>query len=377
MDTIKEAELNEEKLSTDLLEVNFGPVHPATHGVFRAILTLDGEVVVKCEPVLGYLHRGIEKIAERLQYHQFIPYLDRLDYLSGLLMEWPYVSAVENLLQVEVPERARYIRVMLMELNRIGSHLVNAGAQGLDLASMTPMVYCMRDREYIVELLAEVTGSRMTFNYFRFGGVKSDLPDGFLAKLDRFVHYLKDRIPEYASILQKNEIFKARTKKVGFLDTKLALELGCSGPTLRGCGVARDIRKDEPYEIYDKLKFEVCHEPGGDSYSRYMVRFREVEQSIHIIEQILSRLPDGPILGKVPKVIKPPKGEAYQRVEAPIGEFGVYVVSDGTNKPWRVKLRSPSLSNIMALPHIVAGSSVPDVVATFASLAPTMGCTDR
>lgn len=377
MDTINEATLNQENLSTDLLEVNFGPVHPATHGVFRAVLTLDGEIVVKCEPVLGYLHRGIEKIAERLQYHQFIPYLDRLDYLAGLHMEWPYVSAVENMLQIEVPERAKYIRVMLMELNRIGSHLVNAGAQGLDLASMTPMVYCMRDREYVVELLAEVTGSRMTFNYFRFGGVKKDLPDGFLAKLDRFVHYLKDRIGEYASILQKNEIFKARTKKIGVLDKNLALELGCSGPTLRGCGVARDLRRDEPYEIYDKLKFEVCHEEGGDAYSRYMVRFREVEQSIHIIEQILSRLPDGPVLGKAPKVIKPPKGEAYARVEAPIGEFGVYVVSDGSAKPWRVKLRSPSLSNIMALPHIIDGLSVPDVVASFASLAPTMGCTDR
>jgi NADH-quinone oxidoreductase subunit D len=377
MDTIDETTLNHDKLSTDLLEVNFGPVHPATHGVFRAVLTLDGEIVVKCEPVLGYLHRGIEKIAERLQYHQFIPYLDRLDYLSGLHMEWPYVSAVENMMQIEVPERARYIRVMLMELNRIGSHLVNAGAQGLDLASMTPMVYCMRDREYLVELLAEVTGSRMTFNYFRFGGVKNDLPDGFLAKLDRFVHYLKDRIGEYASILQKNEIFKARTKKIGILDKNIALELGCSGPTLRGCGVARDIRRDEPYETYDKLKFDVCYEEGGDSYSRYMVRFREVEQSIRIIEQILSRLPDGPVLGKVPKIIKPPKGEAYARVEAPIGEFGVYVVSDGSAKPWRVKLRSPSLSNIMALPHIIDGLSVPDVVASFASLAPTMGCTDR
>ncbi len=377
MDTINESTLNQEKLSTDLLEVNFGPVHPATHGVFRAVLTLDGEIVVKCEPVLGYLHRGIEKIAERMQYHQFIPYLDRLDYLSGLHMEWPYVSAVENMLQIEVPERAKYIRVMLMELNRIGSHLVNAGAQGLDLASMTPMVYCMRDREYVVELLAEVTGSRMTFNYFRFGGVKKDLPDGFLAKLDRFVHYLKDRIGEYASILQKNEIFKARTKKIGVLDRNLALELGCSGPTLRGSGVARDLRRDEPYEVYDKLNFDVCFEEGGDAYSRYMVRFREVEQSIRIIEQILSRLPDGPVLGKAPKVIKPPKGEAYARVEAPIGEFGVYVVSDGSAKPWRVKLRSPSLSNIMALPHIIEGLSVPDVVASFASLAPTMGCTDR
>lgn len=377
MEKIENEILNEDILATDFLDVNFGPVHPATHGVFRAILTLDGEIVVKCEPVLGYLHRGIEKIAERMQYHQFIPYLDRLDYLSGLLMEWPYVAAVERLMGLEVPDRAKYIRVLLMELNRISSHLVNAGAQGLDLASMTPMVYCMRDREYIIELLAEVTGSRMTFNYFRFGGVKSDLPNGYLAKLDRFIHYLKDRIPEYAGILQKNEIFIARTRGVGILDKQLALDLGCSGPTLRGSGVPRDLRKDEPYEIYDKFDFDVCCEDGQDAYSRYMVRFEEVGQSIRIIEQILSRLPDGPVLAKVPKVIKPPKGEVYVRVEAPIGEFGVYVVSDGTNKPWRVKLRSPSLSNIMALPHIINGISIPDVVASFASLAPTMGDTDR
>ncbi|MBP7732266.1 MAG: NADH-quinone oxidoreductase subunit D [Caldisericia bacterium] len=366
-----------EEICTDQVKVNIGPQHPATHGVFRAEMTLDGEIVTHCRPVLGYLHRGIEKLAEKLQYHQIIPYFDRLDYLSGLLNEWPFVSAVERLMGVEVPARASYIRVMMMELNRIGAHLVNAGAQGLDLASMTPMVYCMRDREYLVEMLAEVTGSRMTFNYFRFGGVKADLPDGFLAKVDRFVHYLKDRIPEYADLLQNNEIFIARTKGVGILPPSLALELSCSGPVLRGSGVNRDLRRDEPYEVYDQLDFEVITDEGCDSFGRYMVRFREVKQSIRIIEQILTRIPSGPILAKMPKVIKPPAGEIYTRVEAPIGELGVYLVSDGTTKPYRLKIRAPSFSNLMALPKIVAGISIPDVIATLASIAPTMGEADR
>lgn len=364
-------------ICTDQIKVNIGPQHPATHGVFRAEVTLDGEIVTNCRPVLGYLHRGIEKLAEKLLYHQVIPYFDRLDYLSGLLNEWPYVSAVERLMGIEVPQRASYIRVMLMELNRIGAHLVNAGAQGLDLASMTPMVYCMRDREYLVELLAEATGSRMTFNYFRFGGVRYDLPDGFLAKIDRFIHYLKDRIPEYANLMNENEIFTSRTKGIGMLTPSLALDLGCTGPVLRGSGVNRDLRRDEPYEIYDQLDFEVVTEQGCDSLSRYMVRFNEVRQSIRIIEQILTRIPSGPVQSKIPKVIKPPEGEIYTRVEAPIGELGVYLVSDGSNKPYRMKLRAPSFSNLMALPHIVQGVSVPDVVATLASIAPTMGEADR
>ncbi len=365
-------------LQTDLLEVNFGPQHPATHGVFRAVLMLDGEVVVGCKPVLGYLHRAIEKLSEKLTYFQFIPYLDRLDYLSGFLNEYPFVVAVEKLMGIEVPERAQYIRVLMMELNRISAHLVNVGAQGLDLASMTPMVYCMREREYILELMADVSGSRMTFDYFRFGGVKFDLPDGYLARLDRFVHYIKARFPEYAAMLQENEIFKARTKKVGVLEPKLAMELGCTGPVLRGCGIARDLRKDEPYAVYSKFDFDVITDSGCDAYARFLVRYKEMLQSIRIIEQILSKIPAGPVMAdKVPKVIKPSKGEVYARVEAPIGELGIYLVSDGTTKPWRTKVRAPSFSNIMALPHIIQGSSVPDVVAAFASLAPTMGEADR
>ncbi|MBP6926728.1 MAG: NADH-quinone oxidoreductase subunit D [Caldisericales bacterium] len=367
----------EEKIRTDLLEVNFGPQHPATHGVFRAVLTLDGEVVVGCKPVLGYLHRGIEKIAERLTYQQFIPYLDRLDYVSGFLNEYPYVRAVEKLMGIEVPIRAQYIRVLMMELNRIAAHLVNVGAQGLDLASMTPMVYCLREREYILELMAEVSGSRMTFNYFRFGGVKFDLPEGYLSKLDRFIHYFKDRLPEYASMLHKNEIFQARTKNIGILKPETALKLSCTGPTLRGCGIARDLRKDEPYEIYPTLDFDVISENTCDSYGRFLVRFKEMEQSVRIIEQIMPNLPEGPVMAKVPKVIKPPAGEIYCRVEAPIGEFGVYVVSDDSPKPYRVKLRSPSFSNLMSFPHIAQNISMPDVVAAFASLAPTMGDSDR
>lgn len=366
-----------EEICTDQIKVNIGPQHPATHGVFRAEMTLDGEIVTHCRPVLGYLHRGIEKLAEKLQYHQIIPYFDRLDYLSGLINEWPFVSAVERLMGIEVPQRASYIRVLMMELNRIGSHLVNAGAQGLDLASMTPMVYCMRDREYLVEMLAEVTGSRMTFNYFRFGGVKADIPDGFLAKIDRFVHYLKDRIPEYANLLSDNEIFVSRTKGVGVLPPSLALDLSCSGPVLRGSGINRDLRRDEPYEIYDLLDFDVITDEGCDSLGRFMVRFREVKQSIRMVEQILTRIPSGPIQAKVPKVIRPPAGEIYTRVEAPIGELGVYLVSDGTAKPYRLKVRAPSFSNLMALPHMVSGISIPDVIATLASIAPTMGEADR
>jgi len=369
--------VEEEKICTDTLTVNIGPQHPATHGVFRAQIELDGEVVIGCTPILGYLHRGIEKLAENLTYPQFIPYLDRLDYLAGFLNEYPFVAAVEKLMGIEVPERASYLRVLMMELNRIAAHLVNVGAQGLDLASMTPMVYTMREREYLLELFAAVAGSRMTFNWMRFGGVKNDIPEGFLARVDNFIHYLKDRMPEYAAMLQKNEIFMARTKGIGILSAEDAINFGCSGPVLRGSGIARDIRMDESYEIYNKLEFKVISKKNGDSYDRYMVRFDEIWQSIHIIEQILARLPEGEIRAKVPKIIKPPAGEVYARVEAPIGELGIYLVSDGTAKPWKVKIRAPSFSNLMMLPTVINGLSIPDVIATLASIAPTMGEADR
>ena len=369
--------MSEQTICTDTIKLNIGPHHPATHGVFRLETELDGEVVVNSRPILGYLHRGIEKIAENLTYNQIIPYFDRLDYLSGFLNEYPFVSAVERLMGIEVPKKAQYLRVLMMELNRIAAHLVNIGAQGLDLASMTSMVYCMREREYLLELFVAVSGSRMTFNWMRVGGVKSDLPEGFLSRVDRFIHYLKDRMPEYASLMQDNEIFQARTKGIGILRPDHALELGCSGPLLRGSGVARDIRMDEPYEVYDELEFKVITHDECDSFARYMVRYDEISQSIRIIEQILSKIPDGDIMAKVPKVIKPPEGDIYSRVEAPIGELGVYLSSDGKNKPHRMKIRAPSFSNIRAVPDMIKGLQVPDVIATFASVAPTMGEADR
>lgn len=369
--------MSEQTICTDTLKLNIGPHHPATHGVFRLKTELDGEIVVNSTPVFGYLHRGIEKIAENLTYFQFIPYMDRLDYLAGFLNEYPYVAAVEKLMGIEVPERAEYLRVLMMELNRIAAHLVNIGAQGLDLASMTPMTYALREREYLLEFFVAVSGSRMTFNWMRFGGVKSDIPDGFLSEIDRFIHYLKDRMPEYGDLMQKNEIFLARTKGIGVLPADLAVEYGCSGPVLRGSGVARDLRMDEPYSVYDKLEFKVITRNEGDTLSRYMVRYDEIYQSIHIVEQILSKLPDGDIMAKVPKVIKPPKGEVYTRVEAPIGELGVYLVSDGSTNPYRLKIRAPSFSNIRVVPDIIKGIQIPDVIATFASIAPTMGEADR
>lgn len=366
-----------DKLDTDYLTVNLGPQHPATHGVFRAELVLDGEVVIKCKPVLGYLHRGIEKLLEGKTYLQIIPYFDRLDYLSGFINEYPFVAAVERLMAIDVPVRAKWIRVLMMELNRISAHLVNVGAQGLDLASMTPMVYAMRERETMLDLFTEVSGSRMTFNYFRFGGVRYDLPECFLDHVSVFIAQLKRRIPEYSAMLDENEIFIARTRNVGVLKQDLALDLGCSGPTLRGSGISRDLRKDEPYEIYDQLEFSVAVEKNGDSLSRYMVRLEELNQSVSMVEQILRKIPDGPVLAKVPKVVKPPKGDIYARVEAPIGELGVFLVSDGSSKPYRVKVRAPSLSNLMTLPYMIKGIPIPDVVATLASLAPTMGEADR
>jgi NADH-quinone oxidoreductase subunit D len=366
-----------DSIETEYLIVNLGPQHPATHGVFRAELVLDGEVVIKCRPVLGYLHRGIEKLVEGKNYLQVIPYFDRLDYLSGFINEYPLVSAVEKLMEIEVPIRAKWIRVLMMELNRISAHLVNVGAQGLDLASMTPMVYTMRERETMLDLFTEVSGSRMTFNYFRFGGVRYDLPDHFLAHVEDFLGVLRKRIPEYSAMLDENEIFIARTKNVGVLSPELALDLGCSGPTLRGSGIPRDLRKDEPYEIYDELDFSVAVEKNGDSLSRYKVRFEELKQSASMVEQIIHRIPDGPVLAKVPKVIKPPPGDVYARVEAPIGELGVFLVSDGSPRPYRLKIRAPSLSNLMTLPYMIRGIPVPDVVATLASLAPTMGEADR
>ncbi|SFG40355.1 NADH dehydrogenase subunit D [Desulfotomaculum arcticum] len=365
-------------LRTQEYLLNFGPQHPSTHGVFQIILTLDGERIVKGEPVCGYLHRGIEKLAEARTYTQVIPYTDRMDYLAAMLQNWGYVQAVEKLMDIEVPERAEYLRVISGELSRLTSHLIGIGINALDIGAFTGFLLCFREREKLMDLLEELTGSRMTLSYARIGGVADDAPEGWLDKLKKLMDEMPGYIEEYQGLITGNEIFQARTKFIGKLTPETAINYSLSGPTLRGSGVNYDLRKAKPYSIYDRFDFEVPLGENGDCFDRFVCRMLEMEQSVRIIQQAIEQIKevDGPVIGKVPKVLKPPKGEAYHEIESSKGIIGYYVVSDGSNKPYRVHVRRPSFINLGYLDEMVRGYLLADVVAILSSIDIVLGEVD-
>lgn len=384
------------------MTINMGPQHPSTHGVLRLLLELDGEMITKAVPHVGFLHRGVEKLAEYRTYHQCIPLTDRLDYVAPFSNNLAYALTVEKLLGIEVPERAQHIRVLLCELTRIASHLLWLATHALDIGAMTVFFYCFREREAIYDIFEMVSGARMHLSYIRVGGVSRDLPGGFLEKIRIFVSEFPSRIKEYETLLTDNPIWKKRTVGVGIISAEDAIDYGLSGPSLRGSGVNWDIRKSEPYSGYDKYHFTVPLGKNGDVYDRYRVRIEEMHQSNRIAHQALNILPKGDYTARIPNVtlplkedvetnmesminhfklimdgIHPPKGEVYASIEAPKGELGFYLVSDGSSRPYRLKIRPPSFVNLEALPKMVEGRLLPDVVATIGSLDIVLGEIDR
>ena len=365
-------------LKTEPLVINIGPQHPSTHGVFRMRVTLDGEVIVDIEPIFGYLHRGIEKLAESKTYLQNMPFTDRLDYLASMSNNLAYALAVEKLGGIPVPERAEYLRVIMAELMRVSSHLVAIGSMLNDMgAFFTPLLYMWREREKIMDLFEMVCGQRLTYNYMRFGGVSHDIPEEFLPALNRFIDEMPGFIDEYDRLLAENEILLARTKGVGILPAEKAINASVSGPVLRGSGVKWDLRKADPYSIYDRFDFEIPTGKTGDIYDRYRVRIEEMRQSVRIIKQAIAQLPPGEVCTKVPVRFCPPKGEAYGHIEAPKGELGFYLVSDGSPNPYRFKIRAPSLLNLTVLRDLIIGWKIADVVVVFGSIDICMGEVDR
>ena len=364
-------------LDASELLINMGPQHPATHGVLRVKLKLDGERVLGSECVIGYLHRGVEKIAENRTYAQFAPYTDRMDYVAAVTNGMGYVEAVEKLLGVEIPPRAQYTRMILAELQRLASHLLWLGTHALDLGAMTPVFYTFREREEILKIFEKYCGARLTTHAFRIGGLQYDLYDGFEQDCLKFCDYLPPKIDEYEQLLTKNRIWINRTRGVGVLSAEDAVAYGVTGPVLRGSGVKWDIRKAQPYEAYDKVEFEVPTGTHGDTYDRYIVRIQEMRQCVRIVRQCVERLAPGPIFGKVGKVIKPPVGEVYHSIEAPKGELGYFVVSDGSTNPYRVRVRPPSFVNLQALDIMIRGHLVADVVAVIGTLDIVLGEVDR
>jgi NADH-quinone oxidoreductase subunit D len=364
-------------LDANELVINMGPQHPATHGVLRVKLKLDGERVTGSECVIGYLHRGVEKIGENRTYAQFAPYTDRMDYVAAVTNGMGYCEAVEKLLGVELPPRAQYTRTILAELQRIASHLLWLGTHALDLGAMTPVFYTFREREEILKIFENYCGARLTTHAFRIGGLQYDLYDGFEKECRRFCDYFLPKIDEYETLLTTNRIWLRRTKNVGVLAAEDAVALGVTGPVLRGSGVKWDVRKAQPYEAYDQVEFEVPIGSHGDTYGRYLVRIQEMRQSVRIIRQCVEHIAAGPIMGKVPKVIKPPVGEVYHSIEGPKGELGYFVVSDGTLNPYRVRIRPPSFVNLEALEKMVRGHLVADVVAIIGTIDIVLGEVDR
>jgi NADH-quinone oxidoreductase subunit D len=369
------------ELAPDEMVLNMGPQHPSTHGVLRLILKTDGEVVKAVKPVIGYLHRCAEKCAEALAYYQFVPYTDRLDYLASMNNNWGYCLAVEKLLNIKVPERAEYIRVIMAELNRIASHLVAFGTFGLDMGAWTPILYAFREREKILDIFERACGARLTYNYYTIGGVWNDLDKTTIDMIIDFCNYFEPKIDEYDNLLSYNEIFIKRTANIGILPAELAINYGVSGPCLRGSGVKYDIRKNDPYGVYDRFDFEIPIGTGekgtvGDSWDRYMVRIREMRECIKIIRQAVAQLPDGDIQAPV-RVIRPPKGEVYSRTENPKGELGYYLISQGTDKPYRLKIRAPSFSNLSVLPEICQNHLIADIIAILGSIDIVLGEVDR
>ena len=359
------------------LMVNMGPQHPSTHGVFRLVIWVDGERIVRVEPHIGYLHRGSEKICESEQYNQIVTLFDRLDYVGNLNNELAFCLAVEKLTETVVPERAEYIRVILCELNRIASHMLFYGVYGLDAGATTPMLYGFRERERVQELFESVTGARMMHNYIRIGGVKEDVPADFEKNVRKLLDDLKQGVEECDSLLSQNEMFLARTKGVGVISGDEALDYGVTGPALRASGVVEDVRVTDPYSIYERFDFGIPVGSMGDCWDRYFVRVEEMRESIKIIEQALSELPKGEISAKVRRIVRPPAGDVFVRTESPRGDLGVYIVSDGSDKPYRVKVRPPSFANLQALESMLKDTYIADAVLVLGSIDIIMGEVDR
>jgi NADH-quinone oxidoreductase subunit D len=368
---------NDTLLGADELILNMGPQHPSTHGVLRVKLKLDGERVRGTECVIGYLHRGVEKIAENRSYQQFAPYVDRMDYVAAVSNGLGYCEAVEKLLNVEAPLRARVIRTILTELQRIASHLVWLGTHALDIGALTPLFYCFREREEILKIFEKYCGARLTTHAFRIGGLQYESYDGFEKDVERFCKDFERRIQEYVDLLTGNSIWIGRTRNVGVLNAADCIALGATGPILRASGVKWDLRKAQPYAAYDRYQFDIPVGTNGDTYDRYMVRMEEMRQSRLICLQAIENIPDGPILGKVGKVLKPAAGEIYHSIEAPKGILGYYIVSDGTTQPYRVRIRPPSFVNLQALDKMIRGHLVADVVAVIGTLDIVLGEVDR
>jgi NADH-quinone oxidoreductase subunit D len=364
-------------LDSNELILNMGPQHPSTHGVLRVILKLDGEKVLGTECVIGYLHRGVEKIAENRTYAQFNPYVDRMDYVAAVSNGLGYCETVEKLLNAEAPPRAQYIRVIMTELNRIASHQVWLGTHALDIGAITPLFYCFRDREEILKIFEKYCGARLTTHAFRIGGTQYDTYDGFEKDCLDFCDFFLPKCDEYEELLTTNRIWVERTKGVGFITGPECIALGVTGPVLRASGVNWDIRKALPYSGYDKFDFDIPLGTNGDTFDRYIVRVQEMRQSVRIIRQAVAGLPEGPIMAKIPKVIKPPVGEVYHSIEAPKGELGYFIVSDGSTQPYRVRVRPPSFVNLQALDLMVRGRLVADVVAVIGTLDIVLGEIDR
>lgn len=350
------------------LVINIGPQHPSTHGVLHLVVTLKGETIRKVEPHLGYIHRSIEKMCESLTYRQFIYVTSRMDYLSAHINNHGCAMCVEKGLQLEVPARAQVIRVLMDELTRIASHELWWGALSMDLGAFTPFFHAFRERETINDIMEETCGARLTMNYMVPGGVMYDLHPDFQRRVKEFIKLYKLKIGEYDDLITGNVIFQNRMKSVGILSKEDAISYGCSGPVARGSGVSCDIRKLYPYEVYDKVSFDEVIETNGDSFSRYLVRLREMNQSIRIVEQLIDNIPEGEFQAKTKAVLKLPKGEFYTRVETARGELGIYIVSEGGTTPYRIKFRSPGFSNLSALDHMVRGSKIGDLVATMGTL---------
>jgi NADH-quinone oxidoreductase subunit D len=364
-------------LDSNELVLNMGPQHPSTHGVLRVILKLDGEKVNGIECVIGYLHRGIEKIAENRTWAGFGPFVDRLDYTAAVSNSLGYCLAVEKLLGVEVPKRAQYLRVILTELCRLASHQVWLGTHVLDIGAVTPLFYAFRDRETILSVFEKYCGARLTTHAFRIGGCRWDAYDGFAKEVLKVCDDLGPMIDEYRDLITGNRIWMQRTKDVGYISVEDCMSFSITGPVLRGSGVAWDLRKAQPYSSYEDFDFDIPIGTAGDTFDRYVVRVEEMRQSIRIIRQAMEGLPEGPIIAKVPKVLRPPAGEVYMSIEAPKGELGYFMVSDGGPQPYRVRVRPPSFINLQALEKMAVGSLVADVVAIIGTLDIVLGEVDR
>jgi NADH-quinone oxidoreductase subunit D len=376
-DTILQTEDTAEGISSQEMLLNLGPQHPSTHGVLRLVVTLEGETVTNCTPVIGYLHRGIEKILENRPIMGGIRYMDNADYLSPMLNEIAYVGAVEQLMGIEAPRRAQYIRLLVGEMQRIASHLVAVGTYGLDLGAFTPILWTFRDREGILSLFEALGGSRFNVNYLRVGGVLHDFPKNWLKECEAFLDQLEKNMLELESLLTGNEIFDSRTQGVGYIDPQQATAYGLTGPMLRASGVNWDLRVNRPYMAYREVPVNMQVRQEGDCFARYRVRMQEITESIRLCRIALEKLPGGPIGVRTPIALRPPRGETYFAIEGSKGELGVYFISDGSEYPWRAKLRGPSFVNLQMLPELLRGHKMSDVIAIMGSFDLVLGEVDR